>query len=189
MRKMPGDDWQQLAGIRALLAYQWSHPGKQLLFMGCELGQGTEWAESTGLDWYLLDHEPHRGVQRVVRDLNRLYRAQPALWALDHDPAGFEWIDSGDADHNVLAYLRRDSSGGTLAVVINFAGVPHEGYRLALPHSGTWHEALNTDAREYGGSGVGNLGTIRAERTPHMGQQFSAVMTIPPLSGLFLVPD
>jgi 1,4-alpha-glucan branching enzyme len=189
MRKMPGDDWQQLAGIRALLAYQWSHPGKQLLFMGCELGQGTEWAESTSLDWYLLDHEPHRGVQRVVRDLNRLYRAHPALWELDHDPAGFEWIDSGDADHNVLAYLRRDASGGALAVVINFAGVPHEGYRLALPHSGTWHEALNTDAREYGGSGVGNLGSIRAETAPHMGRQFSAVMTIPPLSGLFLVSD
>jgi 1,4-alpha-glucan branching enzyme len=189
MRKMPGDDWQQLAGVRALLAYQWSHPGKQLLFMGCELGQGTEWSESNGLDWYLLDHEPHRGVQRVVRDLNQLYRAVPALWELDHDPAGFEWIDSGDADHNVLAYLRRDSSGRTVAVVINFAGVPHEGYRLALPQGGAWREALNTDAREYGGSGVGNLGAVHAEWAPHMGRQFSAVVTVPPLGGLFLIPE
>jgi 1,4-alpha-glucan branching enzyme len=188
LRKMPGDDWQQLAGVRSLLAYQWSHPGKQLLFMGCELGQGTEWAESTSLDWYLLDHEPHRGVQRVVRDLNRLYRAVPALWELDHDPAGFEWIDSGDADHNVLAYLRHDSQGGTVAVVINFAGVPHEGYRLALPHGGSWLEALNTDARDYGGSGVGNMGAVQADATPHLGRPFSAVLTIPPLSGLYLIP-
>jgi len=188
LRKMPGDDWQQLAGVRSLLAYQWSHPGKQLLFMGCELGQGTEWAESTSLDWYLLDHEPHRGVQRVVRDLNRLYRAVPALWELDHDPAGFEWIDSGDADHNVLAYLRHDSHGGTVAVVINFAGVPHEGYRLALPHGGSWLEALNTDARDYGGSGVGNMGAVQADATPHLGRTFSAVLTIPPLSGLYLIP-
>jgi 1,4-alpha-glucan branching enzyme len=188
LRKMPGDDWQQLAGVRSLLAYQWSHPGKQLLFMGCELGQGTEWAESTRLDWYLLDHEPHRGVQRVVRDLNRLYRAVPALWELDHDPAGFEWIDSGDADHNVLAYLRHDSQGGTVAVVINFAGVPHEGYRLALPHGGSWLEALNTDARDYGGSGVGNMGAVQADATPHLGRPFSAVLTIPPLSGLYLIP-
>ncbi|PVU83670.1 1,4-alpha-glucan branching enzyme [Cellulomonas sp. WB94] len=189
LRKMPGDDWQQLAGVRSLLAYQWSHPGKQLLFMGCELGQGTEWAESTSLDWYLLDHEPHRGVQSVVRDLNRLYRAVPALWELDHDPAGFEWIDSGDADHNVLAYLRHDSNGGTVAVVINFAGVPHEGYRLALPHGGSWIEALNTDARDYGGSGVGNMGAVHADATPHHGRPFSAVLTIPPLSGLYLIPE
>ena len=189
LRKMPGDDWQQLAGVRSLLAYQWSHPGKQLLFMGCELGQGTEWAESTSLDWYLLDHEPHRGVQSVVRDLNRLYRAVPALWELDHDPAGFEWIDSGDADHNVLAYLRHDSQGGTVAVVINFAGVPHEGYRLALPSGGRWIEALNTDAHDYGGSGVGNMGAVHADATPHHGRPFSAVLTIPPLSGLYLIPE
>ncbi|CAN5246580.1 1,4-alpha-glucan branching protein GlgB [soil metagenome] len=189
LRKMPGDDWQQLAGVRSLLAYQWSHPGKQLLFMGCELGQGTEWAESTSLDWYLLDHEPHRGVQSVVRDLNRLYRAVPALWELDHDPAGFEWIDSGDADHNVLAYLRHDSQGGTVAVVINFAGVPHEGYRLALPRGGRWVEALNTDAYDYGGSGVGNMGAVHADATPHHGRPFSAVLTIPPLSGLYLIPE
>ncbi|HEX7715976.1 MAG TPA: alpha amylase C-terminal domain-containing protein, partial [Marmoricola sp.] len=146
-------------------------------------------AESTSLDWYLLDHEPHRGVQSVVRDLNRLYRAVPALWELDHDPAGFEWIDSGDADHNVLAYLRHDSQGGTVAVVINFAGVPHEGYRLALPSGGRWIEALNTDAHDYGGSGVGNMGAVHADATPHHGRPFSAVLTIPPLSGLYLIPE
>jgi 1,4-alpha-glucan branching enzyme len=188
MRKMPGDDWQQRAGVRALLAYQWSHPGKQLLFMGTEFSQGTEWAESRSLDWYLLDHAPHRGVQSAVRDLNRFYREHPALWALDHTPQGFEWIDSNDADHNVLAYLRRDAEGGVVAVVVNFSGVPHESYRLALPQGGTWIEALNTDAEEYGGSGVGNLGAVEARPEPHHGRAFSATLRVPPLGVLYLTP-
>ncbi|RMI03309.1 1,4-alpha-glucan branching protein GlgB [Cellulomonas triticagri] len=188
MRKMPGDDWQQRAGVRALLAYQWSHPGKQLLFMGSEFAQGTEWAESRSLDWYLLDHEPHRGVQAAVRDLNAFYQSHPALWALDHDPQGFEWIDANDADHNVLAYLRRDAEGGVVAVVVNFAGTPHEDYRLALPSGGTWVEALNTDAAEYGGSGVGNMGRVEARPEPHHGRAFSATVRVPPLGVLYLVP-
>lgn len=188
MRKMPGDDWQQRAGVRALLGYQWSHPGKQLLFMGTEFAQGTEWAESRSLDWYLLDHPEHRGVQAVVRDLNALYRRHPALWALDHSPQGFEWIDANDADHNVLAYLRRDDRGDVVAVVVNFSGVPHEGYRLALPQGGTWTEALNTDATEYGGSGVGNLGQVEARPEPYHGRAFSTVLRVPPLGVLFLTP-
>ena len=188
MRKMPGDDWQQRAGVRALLGYQWSHPGKQLVFMGTEFAQGTEWAESRSLDWYLLDHEPHRGVQACVRDLNAFYRTHPAMWALDHSPQGFEWIDANDADRNVLAYLRRDDRGGVVAVVVNFAGVPHEDYRLALPQGGTWLEALNTDAQEYGGSGVGNLGQVQARPEPHHGRAFSATLRIPPLGVLYLVP-
>lgn len=189
LAKMPGDHWQQLAGVRALLAYQWSHPGKQLLFMGCEIGQGAEWAESRSLDWYLLDNAPNRGIHDTVRDLNAVYRATPALWELDHDPTGFEWIDADDADHNVLAYLRRDSSGGMVAVVINFAGTPHENYRLALPHGGAWTEALNTDAEIYGGSGVGNLGRVVADAGPHHGRPFSAILRVPPLGGLYLVPE
>ncbi|GHS87950.1 1,4-alpha-glucan branching enzyme GlgB [Actinomycetota bacterium] len=189
MRKMPGDDWQQLAGVRSLLAYQWTHPGKQLLFMGCELGQGTEWSESRGLDWYLLDHAPHRGVHTLVRDLNALYRATPALWDLDSSPAGFEWLDSDDADHNVLSYLRKDSHGGHVAVVVNFAGVPHENYRLPLPHGGRWCELLNTDAETYGGSGVGNLGVVDAASEPHHGREFSAVLRVPPLGALILGPQ
>ena len=188
MRKMPGDDWQQRAGVRALLGYQWSHPGKQLVFMGTEFAQGTEWAESRSLDWYLLDHEPHRGVQACVRDLNAFYRTHPAMWALDHSPQGFEWIDANDADRNVLAYLRRDDRGGVVAVVVNFAGVPHEDYRLALPQGGTWLEALNTDAHEYGGSGVGNLGQVQARPEPHHARAFSATLRVPPLGVLYLVP-
>lgn len=188
MRKMPGDDWQQRAGVRALLGYQWSHPGKQLIFMGTEFSQGTEWAESRSLDWYLLDHPEHRGVQAAVRDLNALYRQHPALWALDHSPQGFEWIDANDADHNVLAYLRRDDRGDVVAVVINFSGVPHEDYRLALPRGGAWTEALNTDAIEYGGSGVGNLGQVQARQEPHHGRAFSAVLRVPPMAALFLTP-
>jgi 1,4-alpha-glucan branching enzyme len=188
MRKMPGDDWQQRAGVRALLAYQWSHPGKQLIFMGTEFAQGTEWAESRSLDWYLLDHAPHRGVQSAVRDLNRFYRSHSAMWALDHSPQGFEWIDANDADRNVLAYLRRDDRGNVVAVVVNFSGVPHEDYRLALPQGGTWIEALNTDAEEYGGSGVGNLGQVQARPEPHHGRAFSATLRVPPLGVLYLVP-
>jgi 1,4-alpha-glucan branching enzyme len=188
MRKMPGDDWQQLAGVRALLGYQWSHPGKQLLFMGTEFAQGTEWAESRSLDWYLLDHAPHRGVQACVRDLNAFYRSHSAMWTLDHGPQGFEWIDANDADRNVLAYLRRDDRGGVVAVVVNFAGVPHENYRLALPQGGTWVEAINTDAEVYGGSGVGNLGRVQARPEPYHGRAFSATLRVPPLGVLYLVP-
>ena len=189
LRKMPGGDWQQLAGLRSLLAYQWSHPGKQLLFMGGEIGQGTEWSESRSLDWYLLDHAPHQGVHRLVKDLNALYRAQPALWSQDHTPAGFEWLDSDDADHNVIAYLRRGTDGSKVAIVVNFADATHESWRLPLPDGGVWREALNTDAELYGGSGVGNLGAVRAEAVGHHGRAFSATLRVPPLAALVLVHE
>ena len=189
LMKMPGDRWQQLAGVRALLAYQWSHPGKQLLFMGSEFGQTDEWAESRGLDWHLLGDGGHAGVHRLTRDLNAVYRALPALWALDHDPAGFEWIDSQDANHNVLAYIRTDGKGQHVAVVVNFAGTPHEGYLLALPLGGTWTEVLNTDAEIYGGSGVGNLGAVQATSVPHYGRPFSATVRVPPLGAVYLRHD
>ena len=187
--KMPGDDWQRFAGLRALLAYQWSHPGKQLLFMGGEFGQTAEWSEGRSLDWHLLEYAPHQGVQRLVADLNRLYRAEPALWDLDDDPAGFEWIDSQDAGHNVLSYVRRDATGRMVAVVVNFAGTSHEGYLLGLPTAGGWREALNTDAEIYGGSGVGNLGRVEAEPVPHHAQAASVRLRVPPLGALFLVPE
>lgn len=188
-RKMPGGDWQQRAGTRALLAYQWAHPGKQLTFMGIELAQGTEWNENAGLDWYLLDHEPHRGVQRTVRDLNRIYRDEPALWELDHTPDGFAWLDAQAADENILAFVRRSVGGRMVAVVINFADTTHEGWRLPLPAGGVWREALNTDAEVYGGSGVGNLGAVQAEEVPRMGQPFSAGVRVPPLAALYLVHE
>ena len=162
IRKMPGDRWQQLANLRAYLGFMWAHPGKQLLFMGCELGQEAEWAESRELDWWLLEHPEHRGVQSVVRDLNTAYRASPAFWAHDISPEGFAWIDANDAHRNVFAFLRRAPGSPDVVCVANFASIPHENYRLGLPATGEWHEVLNTDAEIYGGSGVGNLGAITA---------------------------
>ena len=200
LRKMPGDDWQQLAGVRLLFAFQWSHPGKQLTFMGTEFAQGTEWSESRPLDWYVLDYAPHRGVQSAVRELNRVYRAHPALWRLDHDPAGFRWLEAGDADHNTIAYLRfgshevsaADGAAGTggdvVAVVANFAGVPHEGYRVGLPHPGPWHEVFSSDDLALGGSGVVNTGDIVAEPVPWHGMPCSAQLRVPPLGALYLAP-
>ncbi len=187
--KMPGDDAQRFAGLRSLLAYQWSHPGKQLLFMGGEFGQTSEWSEARSLEWHLLDHAPHRGVQRLVADLNHFYRTEPALWAQDEQPAGFEWIDSQDAGHNVLAFVRRDGTGRMVVVVVNFAGTAHEGYLLGLPQAGGWREALNTDADVYGGSSVGNLGRVEAGGEHRYAQPASARVQLPPLGVLFLVPE
>ena len=162
LRKMPGDRWQQLATLRAYFGFMWAHPGKQLLFMGAEIGQEAEWAESRELDWWLLDHPEHRGLQSTLRDLNRLYADTPALWTLDNSPEGFEWIDANDAHRNVFSFVRRAPGAPELVCVTNFAAVPHEGYRLGLPAAGAWEEVLNTDAEIYGGSGVGNLGQVNA---------------------------
>jgi 1,4-alpha-glucan branching enzyme len=189
LRKMPGDRWRQLANLRAYLAFMWSHPGKQLLFMGSEIGQESEWSEARELDWWLLDHVEHRGLHDLVRDLNRVYLAHPALWALDHDPQGFAWIDANDASNNVFSFVRTDGKGSTVACVANFSAVPHEGYRLGLPQSGWWRELLNTDADLYYGSGVGNLGAVEADSTPWHGQEASATLRLPPLGVVLLAPD
>jgi 1,4-alpha-glucan branching enzyme len=188
LRKIPGDRWQQLATLRAYLAYMWAHPGKQLIFMGSEIGQESEWSADRGLDWWLLDHADHRGIQAVVRDLNRVYRETPALWARDHDPGGFEWIDANDASGNTLSFLRWDHHGGVLACIANFAALPHFGYRLGLPFAGRWEEVLNTDAETYAGSGVGNLGSVQATETPGHGRPASAVINVPPLATVWLRP-
>jgi 1,4-alpha-glucan branching enzyme len=183
LRKMPGDRWKQLANLRAYLAYMWAHPGKQLLFMGCELGQESEWAESRELDWWLLDHPEHRGVADVVRDLNRAYVDSPALWARDNEPDGFQWIDANDAGHNVFSFVRRGEPGTPEVVVVaNFAAVPHEGYRLGMPSAGVWAEVVNTDAQGYTGSGVGNLGSVTAVEGEHTGQPAHADIVVPPLA-------
>jgi 1,4-alpha-glucan branching enzyme len=187
--RMPGDHWQKLAGVRALLAYMWTHPGKQLLFMGSEFAQRDEWAESRSIDWWNLDDAGHRGVQTAMRELNAVYRATPALWQLDNTPDGFEWIDSDDAFRNTLAYVRKGEHVPPVVVVVNFAGVPHEGYRLALPRAGRWREIYNSDSLEYGGSGVGNLGSIEAEDVPHYGRPFSASVRIPPLGAVMFLAD
>jgi 1,4-alpha-glucan branching enzyme len=188
LRKMPGDRWQQLANLRAFYAYMWAHPGKQLLFMGGEIAQEAEWAESRELDWWLLDHADHAGIKQLVSDLNRIYRATPALWSQDANPSGFGWIDPNDAAGNVLSFLRWGSDGSVLACITNFAAIPHEGYRIGLPVAGRWEEVLNTDATVYSGGGVGNLGVIETEDVGWPGHPVSASLRLPPLGTLWLRP-
>ncbi|HET9945783.1 MAG TPA: 1,4-alpha-glucan branching protein GlgB [Actinomycetes bacterium] len=186
LRKMPGDRWQQLANLRAYLAFMWAHPGKQLLFMGSEFGQESEWAESRSLDWWLTDNPDHRGVQTMVSDMNAVYRDSPALWSQDVDPHGFQWIDANDAGNNVFSFLRWGSDGSALACIANFSAVPHEGYRVGLPSAGRWDEVLNTDAESYVGSGVGNLGGVDADGDGWHGQPASATLRVPPLGTVWL---
>jgi 1,4-alpha-glucan branching enzyme len=188
--KMPGDWWQKRANLRALYAYMWAHPGKKLLFMGQEFAQGQEWSEARSLDWHLLENNDHAGIQRLVRDLNHAYRAEPALWELDFDPTGFYWIEANDASENVVAFARRDASGERIVVfVANLSPVPRHDYRLGLPRAGRWREALNTDSSFYGGTDTGNFGGVEAEPLGWMGQPYSASLSLPPLAVLWLVPD
>ncbi|MFW7413571.1 1,4-alpha-glucan branching protein GlgB [Demequina sp. SO4-18] len=186
--RMPGDHWQKVAGLRALYAYQWTHPGKQLIFMGDEIGQEAEWSEGRSIDWWHLDDGLHAGLKNLVKDLNGLYRDMPALWERDADSQGFTWVDADSSDRNLIAYLRWDSRGEPVAVVINFAGVPHERYRLGLPSGGDWEEVLNTDAEVYGGSGVGNLGAVESTARGVGEWQWSAELRIPPLGAVILRP-
>jgi 1,4-alpha-glucan branching enzyme len=188
--KMPGDRWQQLANLRGLYGYMWAHPGKKLLFMGGELAQEREWSHERSLDWHLLERPEHRGVQTLVGDLNRLYRAEPALWEIDGEPAGFTWLELNDAPANVIAFARFSVGGErTIVCVCNFSPVPRLGYRVGLPRPGRWREVLNTDAERYGGSGVGNAGAIEAEELGWHGQQWSAELQVPPLGVIWLAPE
>ncbi|WP_062435972.1 1,4-alpha-glucan branching protein GlgB [Herbidospora daliensis] len=184
--KMPGDEWQRFANLRALYAFMWAHPGKQLVFMGGEFGQGGEWSESKGLDWWVLDFDFHQGVQKLVRDLNGVYKDTPALYTQDDSPDGFRWIDADDFAGNVFSFVRYGTDGSALACVTNFSGGPHEDYRLGLPEGGTWTEVLNTDAYEYAGSGVGNLGGVVATETEHHGLPYSVRLRVPPLGTIWL---
>ncbi|MGN6327172.1 1,4-alpha-glucan branching protein GlgB [Pseudolysinimonas sp.] len=183
--KMPGDQWQKLANVRAYLAFMWAHPGKQLVFMGSEFGQPSEWSEQRGLDWWILDQPAHQGLQRLVGQLNRIYRAEPALWSLDFTGDGFELLAS-DAERNVLAFVRRGASGEELVCAVNFGGNPVGSYRIGLPAAGRWDEILNTDAADFGGSGVGNFGGVTAEDVPWDGREASAELTLPPLGAIWL---
>jgi 1,4-alpha-glucan branching enzyme len=188
--KMPGDRWQKLANLRTLYAYMWAHPGKQLLFMGGELAQESEWSHDRSLDWHLLERPDHAGVQSLVRDLNRLYRAEPALWEVDSDPSAFWWIEPNDADSNVIAFARQSRDGERVVVfAANLSPVPRAPYRLGLPRSSRWREAINTDSTFYGGSDLGNLGGVQPEPIPWHGQPFSAEVTLPPLAAVWLVPE
>jgi 1,4-alpha-glucan branching enzyme len=191
--KMPGDRWQQLANLRALYAWMWAHPGKQLLFMGSELAQEREWNAETELDWWILDHwEDHRRLREMVAALNRLYREYPALWEEDFEPVGFEWIDADDSDQSVLSFLRRRpgrGDEGALACVANLTPVVRYDYRVGLPVPGKWREILNTDACEWGGSGVGNFGAVYTEEVPWHGRPWSARLSLPPLGVLWFSPE
>jgi 1,4-alpha-glucan branching enzyme len=188
LARMPGDRWQKFANLRTYYAFMWTHPGKKLLFMGGEFGQAGEWNHDQSLDWHLLDDPLHAGVQSLVRDLNRLYRASPPLHQLDFEPAGFEWLDMNDREQSVLTYLRRGRDPGQLMIVVcNFTPVPRAGYRLGVPAAGLYRERINTDAGVYGGSNVGNpYGVANAEARPMHGRPFSVEISLPPLATLIL---
>jgi len=182
--RMPGDDWQKFANLRVLLGYQWFFPGKQLLFMGGEIGQRSEWNSNAELDWGLLDQGPyHRGLQRFVEDLNKFYRSEPGLWAGDFDMEGFFWVDCSDNENSVLSFIRQNKDlTSRVLVILNLTPVPRHQYRVGLPSAGFWREALNSDASIYGGSNQGNLGGVQAETYKVHNQPYSAVFTLPPLS-------
>jgi 1,4-alpha-glucan branching enzyme len=187
LARMPGDEWQRFANLRAYLAYMWSHPGKQLIFMGCEIAQDAEWNEQHSIDWDGLVYPPKQGIQALVRELNRVYRSQPALFQRDSDPAGFTWTDSDSGEDNVLGYLRWDKDGEPLACLVNFSPVPRT-RRVGLPKPGPWTAILNTDDSRWGGSGVGT-GLVEATTDqPWQGQPASAEVTFPPLATVWLAP-
>jgi len=188
--KMPGDRWQKFANLRSLYAYMWAHPGKKLLFMGGELGEWQEWNYDGSLHWNLLEYSEHQGIQSLIRDLNKVYRSQPALYEVDFDPRGFRWLEANDAANNVVAFARLDENGERPVVcVLNMSPVPRYEYRVGMPTCCRWRELLNTDSTFYGGSGVGNMGGVEAEPIPWHDQPFSAVLTLPPLGAVWLVPE
>ena len=192
LTKMPGDRWQQLANLRSLYAWMWAHPGKKLLFMGGELGAEREWSPDRELDWWVLDHwEDHARLRRMLAAMNGIYRSHPALWEADVRPEGFSWIDADDSDQSVLSFLRFPLGGDprmAVACIANLTPLPRTGYRVGLPAPGRWLEVLNTDAKEWAGSGVGNLGSVDAEDMAWHGRPWSAVMSLPPLGVLWLGP-
>ena len=184
--KMPGDRWQKFANLRAYLSFMWAHPGKKLLFMGCEFGQWREWNHDQQLDWYLLQYPEHRGVQKLVSDLNQLYREEPALHEQDDVPQGFQWLIGDDATNSVYAWLRWSKAGKPVLVVANFTPVPREAYRVGVPEAGIWHEIINSDAGVYSGSNYGNGGGVNTDPQPSHGQEVSLALNLPPLGVLIL---
>jgi 1,4-alpha-glucan branching enzyme len=190
LNKLPGDRWQQHANLRSLYAYMWAHPGKKLLFMGGELAQEGEWNHDGSLEWHVLGWREHAGAQALVRDLNRIYRGEPALYEVDFEPHGFRWLDANDVERNIFAFARFSGDGQRAVVCIcNLSPMPRHHYRAGLPYGGRWRESVNTDSEHYGGSNVGNYGGVEAEASPWQGQPFSAELTLPPLGAIWLVPD
>ncbi|MGA7905780.1 MAG: alpha amylase C-terminal domain-containing protein, partial [Candidatus Sulfotelmatobacter sp.] len=185
--KMAGDEWQRFANLRLLFGYMYAQSGKKLLFMGGEFGQVREWAHDTSLEWHVLQYQYHRGMQVWMEQLNRLYRNEPAMHVLDANPAGFEWVDCNDSATSTISLLRKsESPQDTVLVVCNFTPIPRLGYRVGVPHPGYWRELLNSNAYEYGGTGMGNLGGVYAEPEPAHGRPYSLKLTLPPLTALFL---
>ena len=186
--RMPGDDWQQFANLRAYFAKMYAHPGKKLMFMGSEIAQRDEWNHDQSLDWHLLEHAPHSGVQSLVRDLNRVYRDTPALYEQDFTGAGFEWIDYDDRDNSVFSWVRRDFHGGYVVCITNMTPIVRDDFQLGVPGDAALHEVINTDNQEYGGSGIGN-GDLVPAREPSHGREFSIRLSLPPLATLILKPS
>jgi 1,4-alpha-glucan branching enzyme len=188
--RMPGDDWQKFANLRLLLGFMYTHPGKKLLFMGSEFGQWREWAHEESLDWHLLEYVPHQGLQKWVKDLNHFYRGTSALHKLDFEQEGFEWLDYSDWEKSIISFIRKGKDPESLILVIcNFTPVVRSDYRMGVPGSGFWREVLNSDAKEYGGSGQGNLGGVEAKPFPLHKREFSISLTLPPLSVLVFKPE
>jgi 1,4-alpha-glucan branching enzyme len=190
LNKMPGDEWQRHANLRTLYCYQFTHPGKKVLFMGTEFGQGREWDSAGVLDWYVLDYPLHQGMQHLVRDLNRLYVRSPALHRHEFHWQGFEWIDCHDSQQSVLSFLRKGDGEELMVIVVNLTPVPRYGYRIGVPADGRYHEVLNTDSAYYGGSNVGNAPeSMPTEEMAWMNRPYSLVLTLPPLAGIVLARE
>jgi 1,4-alpha-glucan branching enzyme len=180
---MPGDDWRQFANVRAFLAYMWAHPGKKLLFMGQEIGQREEWNHDRGIRWELLEYDPHRKLQSLVRELNRLYRSNPAYYQVDFHYQGFEWIDFRDVEHSIISFLRRaEDPEDFLVFCCNFTPLPRKLYDIGVPQAGVYEEILNTDSELFGGSNMGNGGAVTSTPVPKHGRPHSLSITLPPLA-------
>src|SRR5436190_9521153 len=187
--KVPGDDWQKAATLRTLYGFMYAHPGKKLMFMGCEFGQGREWNYDQSLDWHLLDRPLHQGLRLFVQDLNRIYRSERALFEVDFDGSGFQWIDCNDSENSVVSFIRRAKNPAEyLVAIVNFTPVPRDGYLVGVPTAGAYLEMLNSDAGIYGGSNIGNGGAIFSEPLAAHGYEQSLRLTLPPLGFLLLKP-
>jgi len=187
--RIPGDDWQKAATLRALYGLMYAHPGKKLMFMGAEFGQGREWNYDHSLDWHLLDEPLHRGLREYVKDLNRLYTSEAPLHEIDFDPAGFEWIDCNDSENSVVSFIRRAKNGEIVVAILNFTPVPRDGYRIGVPMAGAYDELVNSDGEMYGGSNLGNQGVVFTEPIASHGHAQSLRLNLPPLGCLWLKPQ
>ena len=187
--KMPGEKWQKAANLRLLFGWLFGHPGKKLVFMGCEFGQEREWNHDISLDWHISKEGLHSGMALWFRDINRFYRDNAPLWEMDYEQGGFEWVDCDDSASSVISFMRRDKSGKEVMLVYNFTPVLRNGYRIGVLNGKAWREVLNSDASCYGGTNTGNLGYVKTEKVSYKGRPYSLSLTLPPLACLVLVPD